>query len=81
MMKEGKQEIRAKKLTWTFPYKQICKLRLGVESRQEKMRGHIQQKNGDVDNILPKNQAILRDLFDACPDAGEVKSVGNKIFG
>ena len=39
------------------------------------------KKNGDVDNILPKNQAILRDLFDACPDTGEVKSVGNKILG
>lgn len=45
------------------------------------MRGHIQQKNGDVDNILPKKQAILRDLFDAGPDTWEVKSVGNNILG
>ena len=26
-------------------------------------------------------QAILRDFFDACPDTGEIKSVGNKILG
>ena len=39
------------------------------------------KKNGDVDKILPKNKAILRDLFDTCLDTGEVKSVGNNFFG
>ena len=76
MMKEGKQESMAKKVDMNLPLQVNLQTSIGRWKPTRKDAWPYSAKN-----ILPKNQAILRDLFDACPDTGEVKGVGNKIFG